>query len=68
LRNSAGNPPPNDCAGFYCCDFNARIQDGVDPALAAGASVCVQYWFRDPESTTNWTTGRSNALYFLLGP
>ena len=67
LQNSGGNPPPDDCTGVYSYDFDARIQSGVDSALTAGASVYAQYWFRDSQSP-GWPTGRSDGLYFLVGP
>ena len=66
LQNSGGNPPPNDCSGQFAYDFDARIQSGVDPGLAAGAAVYAQYWYRDPASS--FTTGRSDGLYFVIGP
>jgi len=65
-QSSGGNPPPDDCSGFYTFDFDARIQSGVDPALAAGAMVYAQYWFRDPQQAV--TTGRSDALSFGIRP
>lgn len=68
LQSSGGNPPPDDCSGVYLYDFDARIQSGADPVLALDAGVYAQYWFRDPLSVSGFTTGRSDAIYFWIGP
>ena len=66
LQGSGGNPPPNDCSGSFGYDFNARIQGGMDPQLAPGVTVYVQYWYRDPQSPS--TTGLSDGLEFAIAP
>ena len=66
VQGSGGNPPPNDCSGFYSYDFNQRIRSGVDPALVAGVEVFGQYWSRDLSSAS--TTGLTNALAFFINP
>jgi hypothetical protein len=67
LRNSGGNPPPNDCSGVFSIDFNAHIQSGVDPALAYLTVVYAQCWSRDPGGA-GAPTSLSNALRFEIGP
>lgn len=66
LQSAGGNPPPDDCTGVYAYDFNARIQSGVDPSLAAGAVVFAQYWSRDPFAP--YTTGLTDAVSFTIQP
>jgi hypothetical protein len=68
LQNAGGNPPPDDCSGLYTYDFDARIQSGADPMLASGALVYAQYWYRDPQHPGAFTTGRSDALAFMILP
>ncbi len=58
-QNSGGS---GACAGDFAYEFNARIQSGVDPALASGARIYCQYWYRDPGDA--FTTGLSDALEF----
>lgn len=67
VSNSGGSPAPiNDCSGAHLFDFDARIQSGVDPALAVGQLVCGQFWYRDPMSS--FQSGRSDAIAFGIGP
>ena len=66
IQNSGGSPTLPDCSGSFSIDFNAYIQSGVDPNLVAGATVCGQYWYRDPASPS--PAGLSNAIYFSVGP
>jgi len=68
VQNSGGNPPPDDCSGVYSFDFAAHMASGVDPALVPGQSVFAQWWYRDPNDPTGFTTGRSNALAFQVLP
>lgn len=66
VMNSAGNPASvNDCSGNYAYDMNARIQLGTDPNLVVGASVCCQYWTRDPADS--FGVGLTDALSFVIG-
>jgi hypothetical protein len=66
VQISGGNPAPDDCSGAYAYDFNARIQSGVDPALAAGVIVDAQYWSRD--GAASFQTGLTNAVEFTISP
>jgi hypothetical protein len=66
VASSNGNPPPDDCSGAYQIDFNAYVQSGIDPSLAAGVQVNVQCWSRDPLGS--FTVGLSSALQFVIGP
>jgi hypothetical protein len=66
VLSSGGNPPPNDCTGFYSYEFNDRIRSGVDPLLVAGEEVFAQYWARDPGDP--FTTSLSDALGFFIHP
>jgi Tol biopolymer transport system component len=68
VQLSGGNPPPDDCSGFYSFDFNAHIQSGIDPRLVAGTIADAQYWTRDPADPTGFTTGLTDALHFLIAP
>jgi calcineurin-like phosphoesterase family protein len=61
---SSGGATP--CGGAFSYDFDARIQSGVDPALAAGATVYCQYWYRDPPTAS--ATGLTGGLQFVIGP
>lgn len=66
LQFSGGNPPPDDCSGAYALDFNAWMNQGFDPRLAAGQVVRGQYWSRDPQSTFH--VGLTGAVEFVIGP
>jgi len=66
LQWSAGNAGSDDCSGAYSYDLNARIQSGIDPALAAGVTVDAQYWTRDGQAS--FQTGLSNALELVITP
>ena len=68
VQGSGGNPPPDDCSGVYSFDFAAHMASGVDPTLVPGQSVFSQYWYRDPNDPTGFTTGRSNGLAFQILP
>ena len=66
VQDSGGNPPPDDCSGFYSFDFNAWAQGGQDPNLGAGAVVDAQYWYRDRADPTGY--GLTDAIEFTLCP
>lgn len=68
LQTPGGNPPPDDCSGVFSFDFDARIQSGIDPLLYSGAVIFAQYWYRDPQSMSGFTTARSDALAFTILP
>jgi hypothetical protein len=69
VRNTGGNPPPNDCSGVLTENFNDKI-NGVgyplDPALSVGALVGAQAWSRDPSSPS--TTSLSGGVSFVICP
>lgn len=66
-QGSGGTAPPaNDCSGTFGFDFNVRIAAGVDARLVAGASVCAQYWSRDPAAS--FTTNLTNGVSFVILP
>ena len=68
VQSSGGNPPPTDCSGALGIDFNAWLQGGSDPALAAGVLVDGQFWFRDPLDPAGFGTGLSDAIVFEVCP
>lgn len=65
VQDSGGGPPPDDCSGTLAFDFNALIQSGADPALATGAIVYAQYFYRDPSSTD--AAGLTDAARLTIG-
>ncbi len=66
ITSSGGASGATDCSGVLSVDFNARIQSGIDPHLAPGATVYCQYWYRDPQSA--FATGLSDALRVVVCP
>jgi hypothetical protein len=66
VQASGGSTSGVDCTGVFTWDFGARIQNGVDPALVAGAEVFVQCWSRDSASPS--TTSLSNGRRFYINP
>jgi hypothetical protein len=54
------------CSGSFSADFNAYIAGGADPALVAGTTVWLQFWFRD--TAAPFGSGLSNALRFGICP
>jgi hypothetical protein len=67
IQIASGLPGDPDCSGTFAFDFNERIRSGVDPALAPGAFVAAQHWYRDPASPAFGGTSFSNALWFQIG-
>lgn len=65
IQPTGGNPPPDDCSGALAFDLNARIQNGLDPDLVAGAELFAQYWSRDPAFATH--SNLSDALALRIG-
>ena len=63
LQSSGGLLP---CDGSFSIDFNQRIAAGTDPQLSAGATVWLQYWFRDGGAP--FGTGLSDALQTPIAP
>jgi hypothetical protein len=56
------------CTGAFSFDFNAWIASGVDPALSAGQSVWMQYFYRDPTGAPGNEVGLSEGLHVVIGP
>lgn len=55
------------CGGTYALDFSAQVAAGSDPSLVAGATVCAQYWFRDPAEPL-YGSGLTGGIRFTLCP
>jgi hypothetical protein len=64
----AGTGTNGNCDGSFTQDLNARwtAKPGHNPG--AGATVALQLWYRDPQNTSNQTTGFSDGLEFVVGP
>ena len=58
----------DQCDGLFGYEFNARIQSGVDPSLAPGATVSAQYYYRDPADPAGFGSGLSDAVRFVICP
>ena len=59
------------CNGTTKLDLNAQWCPSCPKAAknpGAGSTVNAQYWYRDPGSTSNQTTGLSDAASFVLCP
>ena len=56
------------CDGSFAEDLNAYWLANSNKNPGAGTVVQAQYWYRDPQSTSNQTTGLSNALEFAVAP
>lgn len=66
LQNSGGSVSGTNCTGAFSIDFNGIIQSGSIPTLVAGATVCAQYWYRDPPNPLG--LGLTNAVRFQIRP
>lgn len=64
----AGSGTPGACDGSLSIDFNAWMNANPSKAPAAGATVGMQLWFRDPSNTSNQTTSLSDAIEFGVCP
>ena len=58
----ASGGTPGGCNGSASQDLNARWQSMPAQNPGAGAMVQIQYWYRDPMSTSNQPTSFSDAL------
>lgn len=67
-QNSGGNQGPLDCSGSLSTDFNLRIQSGIDPGLAAGATVSARWFYRDGADPAGYGTGLTDAVRFVICP
>ncbi|MBL8804378.1 MAG: right-handed parallel beta-helix repeat-containing protein [Planctomycetes bacterium] len=59
-QSSGGIVGFTNCSGVFTLDLSARMNSGVDPLLAPGATLAVQCWYRDASAA--FGTGLSNAL------
>ena len=67
----AGSGTSGGCDGGFVQDLNARWCPGCPKPASnpgAGAVVQAQFWYRDPQNTSNQTTSLSNALEFVVCP
>ena len=64
---SGGSAGPPDCSGALTFDVNGWLQAGALGGPAAGTTVYVQYWYRDPGSPTG-PFGLSDGLSFVIAP
>ena len=64
----AGTGTAGQCNGLIAQDLNARWQAKPNHNPGAGATVQVQFWYRDPASTSNQSTTFSDALEFPVCP
>ena len=67
----AGVGTNGSCDGSFAEDFNALwCSTCPKPSKNPGPGVFVQtqLWYRDPQSTSNQTTGLSDAIEFYVGP
>ncbi len=69
-QNSLGNnlPPGSDCSGNFKLQFNQVIASGMDPGLVPGASIFLQYWYRDPADPAGFGSGLSDAIRGQICP
>ena len=56
------------CDGSVAIDFNALWSAVPNKNPGAGANVHLQFWYRDPNNTSNQTTSLSNALETFVCP
>ena len=66
-----GSGTPGACDGMFSQDLNARWcpscpKPNHNPGV--GAVTQAQFWYRDPQNTSNQTTSLSNAIEFLVVP
>jgi hypothetical protein len=67
----AGVGTPGQCDGSFTSDVNARWCATCPKPIhnpGAGALMQAQLWYRDPLSTSNQTSGMSDAIEFCVGP
>jgi hypothetical protein len=67
----AGSGSAGNCDGSFTTDLNARwCATCPKPAHnpGAGATMQAQLWYRDPQNTSNQTSGMSDAIEFCIEP
>lgn len=65
-QRTGGSSSHQECTGSLEVDFDAYVRSGVDPALTAGTTVCVQAWSLDPQITQG--TSLTDAVTFQIAP
>jgi len=63
-----GSGDPGSCGGSSSQDLNARWQSMPSQNPGPGATVQVQWWYRDPFATNNKRTALSDAAEFTVCP
>ena len=56
------------CNGFASLDFNTWMALNPTKAPPSGILTQVQFWFRDPQNTSNQTTSLSDAFELVVAP
>jgi choice-of-anchor B domain-containing protein len=57
-----------NCDGTWAFDLNTWTAANPAKAPAAGTPTQLQFWFRDPQNTSNQTTSLSDAVEFQMAP
>ena len=66
LLNSGSSTTLGPCSGVLQFDLGPRLRSGLEPMLAPGSRVHVQYWYRDPQSPS--LTNLTHGLQFSILP
>jgi hypothetical protein len=64
----AGGGAPGTCNGAFSMDLNQAWSQQPSKNPGAGSFVQAQLWYRDPQNTSNQTTGLSDALQLFVAP
>ena len=64
----AGVGTTGSCDGSATQDLNARWTAKPNQSQPAGTTVQGQFWYRDPQNTSNQTTSLSNAIEWTVCP
>ena len=64
----AGSGTAGTCSGLAIQDLNARWTAKPNQNPGAGAVVQAQFWYRDPQNTSNQSTSLSDAIEFAVCP
>ena len=63
-----GSGSSGACDGSASQDLNADWTAAPQKRPASGETVQLEFWYRDPQQTSNQPTSLSNALQFCVGP